>query len=74
MSKISKLKSNTLQKKLETQSFKKKLKNTIKTPQNDFEKTPKSDYFDFSLEESGILMHKDAEGNILKIIKTIFAR
>lgn len=74
MSKISKLKSNTLQKKLETQSFKKKLKNTIPPKKNDFERTPKSDYFDFSLEESGILIHRDAEGNILKVIKTIFSR
>jgi len=74
MNKISKLNSKILQEKLNPQSFENKLKSGIKAQKNDLERTPKSDYFDFSLEESGILMQKDAEGNVLKVIKTIFPR
>ena len=38
------------------------------------EKNPAVDCLDFSLEESGIIMRKDAEGNVVRVIKTFFPR
>ena len=74
MNKISKLNNKTLQKTANIQTSKKTLKDLSKAKSSKLEKTPTMDRFDFSMEEFGFFIHKDFNGNVLKIVKTIFPR
>ena len=65
-----------------TKNSKKQLKKLAKQEQNKIlkskpsklERTPATDFYDFSREEEGIFMIRDRKGNLLKVINLIFPR
>ena len=74
MNKISKFKNCNMKNTISSQTSN-QIKNEVsKQVSSNLERTPKSDYLDMSLEELGILMRKDADGKVLKVVKTIFTR
>ena len=74
MSKISNIKNNNVEKNLSAIVSENLTKAKKSIKESMLEKNPAVDCLDFSLEESGIIMRKDAEGNVVRVIKTFFPR